>query len=170
MTNRRVARLARTWQPSPSINNFQGWSSGALSQRSRTTARRHRYDRIAAMSTRPRRRDSAMCRERLPSCRSAAQPGVIEVTSARLRWIGHRIEAEAHVTVDQDLTTLASHAIAESVRHAIFHDVPRISNVTVHVVPCDHAGPDPHQTTIGHLPSTPRPRPCVSTTGDARSH
>ncbi|MEJ7697654.1 MAG: cation diffusion facilitator family transporter [Candidatus Limnocylindrales bacterium] len=45
--------------------------------------------------------------------RAAAQPGVVEVTSARLRWIGHRIEAEAHVTVDRDLTTLQSHAIAE---------------------------------------------------------
>jgi ABC-type Na+ transport system ATPase subunit NatA len=32
--------------------------------------------------------------------RAAAQPGVVEVTSTRLRWIGHRIEAEAHVTVD----------------------------------------------------------------------
>jgi len=79
--------------------------------------------------------------------RASAQPGVVEVTSTRLRWIGHRIEAEAHVTVDSDLTTLQSHAIAETVRHAIFHDVPRISDVTVHVDPCDHNEADPHRTT-----------------------
>jgi cation diffusion facilitator family transporter len=88
--------------------------------------------------------------------RAAAQPGVVEVTSTRLRWIGHRIEAEAHVTVDSDLTTLQSHEIAETVRHAIFHDVPKISDVIVHVDPCDHAEANPHRTTSRHLPSTPR--------------
>jgi cation diffusion facilitator family transporter len=88
--------------------------------------------------------------------RAAAQPGVVEVTITRLRWLGHRIEAEAHVTVDSDLTTLQSHEIAETVRHAIFHDVPKISDVIVHVDPCDHADPNPHRTTSRHLPSTPR--------------
>ncbi len=102
--------------------------------------------------------------------RAAAQPGVVEVTSARLRWIGHRIEAEAHVTVDRDLSTLESHSIAELVRHAIFHNVPKISDVTVHVDPCDHAEPDPHQATIEHLPRTPRPRPNVSPTPAAHGH
>jgi len=88
--------------------------------------------------------------------RASAQPGVVEVTSTRLRWIGHRIEAEAHVTVDSDLTTLQSHEIAETVRHAIFHDVPKISDVIVHVDPCDHVDAEPHRTTSQHLPSAPR--------------
>jgi cation diffusion facilitator family transporter len=102
--------------------------------------------------------------------RASAQPGVVEVTSTRLRWIGHRIEAEAHVTVDSDLTTLQSHAIAETVRHAIFHDVPRISDVTVHVDPCDHNEADPHRTTSEHLPSTPRRLERPATPPDAHSH
>lgn len=88
--------------------------------------------------------------------RASAQPGVVEVTSTRLRWLGHRIEAEAHVTVDCDLTTLQSHTIAEAVRHAIFHDVPKVSDVIVHVDPCGHSTIDPHQATIEHLPSAPR--------------
>lgn len=88
--------------------------------------------------------------------RASAQPGVVEVTSTRLRWLGHRIEAEAHVTVDSDLTTLQSHAIAETVRHAIFHDVPKVSDVIVHVDPCDHAVADAHRTTSQHLPRAPR--------------
>jgi len=89
--------------------------------------------------------------------RASAQPGVVEVTSTRLRWIGHRIEAEAHVTVDCDLPTIHSHAIAESVRHAIFHEVPKVSDVIVHVDPCVHSEADPHRTTSQHFPSAPRP-------------
>ena len=88
--------------------------------------------------------------------RAAQQPGVEEVSSVRIRWIGHQLEAEAHVVVDCDLSTIASHAIAERVRHGIFHSVPKISEVTVHVDPCTHAVADPHETTRGHLPRTPR--------------
>jgi len=87
---------------------------------------------------------------------AAQQPGVEEVSSTRIRWLGHRLEAEAHIVVDCDLTTLRSHAIAESVRHAIFHAVPRISDVIVHVDPCSHAVADPHRTTSDHLPRAPR--------------
>lgn len=98
--------------------------------------------------------------------RAAHQPGVQAVTSVRIRWIGHRVEAEAHVTVDPELTTLASHEIAESVRHAVCHDVQRISEVVVHVDPCAHRIDDPHQTTAHHVPAVPRrpePRPAAVT-------
>jgi len=87
---------------------------------------------------------------------AAHQPGVEEVSSTRIRWLGHRLEAEAHITVDCDLTTLRSHAIAESVRHAVFHEVPKIWDVIVHVDPCTHAEADPHATTGDHLPVIPR--------------
>ena len=79
--------------------------------------------------------------------RAAQQPGVEEVSSVRIRWIGHQLEAEAHVVVDCDLTTSRSHEIAEGVRHGIFHAVPKISDVTVHVDPCTHAVADSHRTT-----------------------
>ena len=88
--------------------------------------------------------------------RAARQPGVEEVASVRVRWIGHQLEAEAHVVVDCDLTTTRSHEIAEGVRHGIFHAVPKISDVTVHVDPCTHAVADPHESTRQHLPHTPR--------------
>lgn len=87
---------------------------------------------------------------------AACQPGVQDVTSARLRWLGHRLEAEVHITVDSDLTTAASHAIAETVRHAIFHELARVSDVVVHVDPCTHDVADPHRSTREHLPPTPR--------------
>lgn len=88
--------------------------------------------------------------------RATRVPGVEDVSSVRIRWIGHRLEAEAHIVVDCDLPTIQSHAIAESVRHSIFHAVPKISDVVVHVDPCSHAVADPHRTTRNHLPSTPR--------------
>ena len=88
--------------------------------------------------------------------RAARQPGVEEVASIRIRWIGHQLEAEAHVVVDGDLSTARSHEIAEGVRHGIFHAVPKISDVTVHVDPCTHAVADPHEATRQHLPHTPR--------------
>jgi cation diffusion facilitator family transporter len=88
--------------------------------------------------------------------RASLVPGVESVASVRLRWIGHQLEAEAHVVVDSDLPTIQSHGIAESVRHSVFHAVPRISDVLVHVDPCTHAVADPHRTTRSHLPAAPR--------------
>ncbi len=99
--------------------------------------------------------------------RAAEQPGVEAVSSVRIRWIGHQLEAEAHIVVDCDLSTARSHDIAETVRHGIFHSVPRISDVTVHVDPCSHAIVDPHSTTREHLPNTPRlVRRVAAGTGD----
>lgn len=100
--------------------------------------------------------------------RAARQPGVEDVSSVRIRWIGHRLEAEAHVIVDCDLPTIRSHAIAEGVRHGIFHAVPKISDVTVHVDPCGHTVADPHKTTRHHMPQTPRAP--VLWPGAARPH
>lgn len=99
--------------------------------------------------------------------RAAQQPGVEEVASVRIRWIGHQLEAETHIVVNCDLTTGRSHEIAETVRHGIFHAVPKISDVTVHVDPCTHALADPHPTTREHLPNTPRGvRTPLAETGD----
>ena len=102
--------------------------------------------------------------------RAAHQPGVEEVSSVRIRWIGHRLEAEAHVVVDCDLSTIGSHAIAEGVRHGIFHAVPKISDVTVHVDPCGHTVADPHKTTRQHMPHTPRVSVAAPSVGGPHRH
>ena len=85
---------------------------------------------------------------------AAQQPGVRRVSSVRLRWLGHTMEAEAHIVVDPNLTTLQGHAIAETVREGIFRAVPRTVDVTVHVDP-DHVV-DVHRSTSPHLPTVPR--------------
>lgn len=76
--------------------------------------------------------------------------GVEEVKDLRVRWLGHRLEAELAVTVDEDLPTHSSHAIGEAVRHALFHAEPMVASVTVHVDPCGHHGADRHGQTAHH--------------------
>lgn len=85
--------------------------------------------------------------------RAAAQvPGVQRAHHVRARWIGHQIHAELHIVVDEDLTTQASHRIAEEVRHALFHAQPRLADIMVHVDPCGHSGADHHEPTAHHAP------------------
>jgi divalent metal cation (Fe/Co/Zn/Cd) transporter len=70
--------------------------------------------------------------------------GVEVVGKVRVRWIGHRLHAEAEVVVDQDLSVAAAHEIAEAARHGLLHDVPRLVSAIVHADPCDHNGTDHH--------------------------
>jgi cation diffusion facilitator family transporter len=83
--------------------------------------------------------------------------GVQSVGTVRVRWVGHRLHADIHVVVDEDLPTYASHAIAEDVRHALLHDLPYLSVVNVHVDPCGHSGADPHSGLAHHDAPTPAP-------------
>jgi cation diffusion facilitator family transporter len=76
-------------------------------------------------------------------------PGVRDVSGLRLRWIGHRMHAEAAVVVDADLTLLAAHEIAADAEHQLTHHVPRLTGATVHVDPASHPGDD-HHTGLSH--------------------
>ena len=76
-------------------------------------------------------------------------PGVVRVDKVRARWMGHVLQAELDITVDEDLPTRESHHIVEEVRHALVHVQARLSLITVHVNPCGHGGDDPH-TAIAH--------------------
>ena len=66
-----------------------------------------------------------------------AVPGVMDVHAANVRWLGHRQRAELHITVYCKLPTVESHPIAEAVRHDLFHALPALLEVTVHVDPCE---------------------------------
>lgn len=77
--------------------------------------------------------------------------GVAEVGELRIRWIGHRLHAEARITVDRDLGIVAAHAIAEDTQHALLHRLPMLASAVVHVDPCLHAGDDPHAVTAHHF-------------------
>ncbi|SEE29683.1 cation diffusion facilitator family transporter [Ruania alba] len=64
-----------------------------------------------------------------------AVPGVVSVDRVRARWSGHRLEADANLAVDSTLSTLESHAIAETAEHDVIHKVAHIENVVVHINP-----------------------------------
>jgi cation diffusion facilitator family transporter len=81
---------------------------------------------------------------------AATVSGVESVPEVRARWLGHALSAELHIVVDEDLSTRASHQIAEDVRHALFHAQPRLALITVHVDPCGHGGDDHHVATAHH--------------------
>lgn len=76
--------------------------------------------------------------------------GVEAVDDLRVRWLGHRLEAEVAITVDADLPTHSSHAIGEAVRHGLFHAEPMLAVVSVHIDPCGHHGRDDHAQVAHH--------------------
>jgi cation diffusion facilitator family transporter len=81
---------------------------------------------------------------------AALVEGVQEVDAVRLRWLGHRLEADMRIVVDEDLPTRDSHRLAEEVRHRLFHAQPKLASIIVHVDPCGHSGDDLHGGTAHH--------------------
>ena len=79
-----------------------------------------------------------------------AVPGVQGVGDLRLRWIGHALWAEAEVVVAGDLTVSQGHGVAERARHALLHEVPRLTSALVHVDPADGPGVDHHAEVAHH--------------------
>jgi cation diffusion facilitator family transporter len=73
-----------------------------------------------------------------------AVDGVVGVGQVRIRWVGHRLHAEAEVTVDGDLNLAAAHRITENARHCLLHEVPRLASAIIHADPCGHDGIDHH--------------------------
>ena len=81
----------------------------------------------------------------------ASETSVHGIDGVRLRWLGHRLQAELNLLVDQDLPTRESHRLAEEMRHALFHALPQLTSVLVHVDPHSSDGYDHHASTVHHL-------------------
>jgi cation diffusion facilitator family transporter len=84
------------------------------------------------------------------------QAGVREMRRIRMRWTGHRLCAEVIIAVDPHSTTVQSHQIAERVRHDLFHEVPNLAEVIVHVDPWGKELEEAHRLTVYHEP-VPQP-------------
>jgi cation diffusion facilitator family transporter len=84
------------------------------------------------------------------------QPAVRALRRLRMRWIGHQLHAEVYIAVDPQMTTAASHVVAEEVRHALFHALPKLAEVVVHVDPWSPDAEQEHQLTLHHEPA-PQP-------------
>jgi cation diffusion facilitator family transporter len=79
-----------------------------------------------------------------------ATPGVRDVESLQLRWLGHRVRAETGIVVDHHLGIVDAHAIAVDAHHRLLHQVPRLADATVHVSPAPDDGRDYHAPLAHH--------------------
>jgi cation diffusion facilitator family transporter len=68
----------------------------------------------------------------------AARPGVRAVRSVRMRWIGHRLHADAELDVDPTLNLVQAHRIAHEAEHELTHAVPKLSTALIHAYPAEH--------------------------------
>jgi cation diffusion facilitator family transporter len=71
--------------------------------------------------------------------------GVRDLTEVRLRWSGHRLQAEVNIAVSPKLSVAEGHAIAMEARHQLLHHLPYLSNVTIHIDPEDLSGEEHHR-------------------------
>jgi cation diffusion facilitator family transporter len=61
----------------------------------------------------------------------ASRPGVRAVRSVRMRWIGHRLHADAEVEIDPNATFSDARRIAHDAEHELAHEVPKLSHARV---------------------------------------
>jgi divalent metal cation (Fe/Co/Zn/Cd) transporter len=92
--------------------------------------------------------DPALTAEATATLRNT--PGVIDTEHFRLRWIGHRITAEAGIVVDEHLGLVAAHDIATDAHHRLLHEIPKLAAVTIHVSPRAAPGTDHHEVLRHH--------------------
>ncbi len=78
------------------------------------------------------------------------QPAVLEYRRLRMRWMGHRLHAEVFIAVDAAMSTAESHQIAEGLRHELFHEIPRLAEVVVHIDPWPEDPERHHRLTADH--------------------
>lgn len=72
-------------------------------------------------------------------------PGVENVGEVRVRWLGHRLHAEANITVKATLSVAEGHTIATAARHELLHHLNYLSNAIIHVDPSDASGEEHHR-------------------------
>lgn len=65
----------------------------------------------------------------------AARPGIRSVRSIRMRWIGHRIHADAELDIDPNNSLEDAHRIAHDAEHQLTHAVPKLDSALVHAYP-----------------------------------
>lgn len=61
--------------------------------------------------------------------------GVIAVEDTRVRWIGHRLDANLRVYADNDLTLAQSHLLVADIQDAVESTVPKLDTLLVAVSP-----------------------------------
>ena len=74
----------------------------------------------------------------------AVEPGVVGVRRVRMRWIGHRLHADAELDIEPTLTLSEAHRLAHNAEHTLTHAVPRLSTALVHAYPATSSADQGH--------------------------
>jgi cation diffusion facilitator family transporter len=65
----------------------------------------------------------------------AHRAGVHSVRSVRMRWIGHRLHADAELDIDPTLSLAAAHRIAHDSEDDLIHALPKLTTAVIHAYP-----------------------------------
>lgn len=68
---------------------------------------------------------------------SRSVDGVVSVDDVRVRWIGHRLDANMRITVNERLSMPEGHAVASRVHDTIMTTVPKLDSVLVAIEPAE---------------------------------
>lgn len=74
----------------------------------------------------------------------AGTPGVLGVEHVRVRWLGHRVTADAGIVVDPDLDLRTAHAIAHDAQDRLRRGITKLADAVIHVSPSNSPETDPH--------------------------
>lgn len=77
-------------------------------------------------------------------------PGVLRVSRVWLRWVGHRLHAEALIVADPELSLRHAHQVAVEAEHRLRHALPRLRTVTLHVDPDPGTEGHDHHAELAH--------------------
>jgi cation diffusion facilitator family transporter len=81
---------------------------------------------------------------------SGAVPGVQAIHDVRGRWVGHQLHVGLHIEVDPNVSVVEGHHVSEEVQHALFHALPRLTDVMVHIDPHGEDQSQFHHLTLHH--------------------
>jgi cation diffusion facilitator family transporter len=59
----------------------------------------------------------------------------------QMRWLGHRLHAEATIAIDPDLTIVQGEAIIDHITHHLYHALPTFAEATIATVPWNTDSP-----------------------------
>ncbi|BBY96488.1 putative cation efflux system protein (plasmid) [Mycobacterium gallinarum] len=65
----------------------------------------------------------------------ATEPGVLAVRSVKMRWIGHRLHADAELDIDPSVSLTQAHGIAHRAEYTLTHAVPKVGTSLIHAYP-----------------------------------
>ena len=70
--------------------------------------------------------------------------GVKSVHDVKARWLGHTIQVDISVAVDENLSVREGHNVAVNVHRKLIQEIPHLENITIHVDPESEIGEMKH--------------------------